>query len=212
MLSAYFAQGLALGFGSGMAPGPFLALVISSTLRGGFRHGALVALAPLITDAPIIIACLLLLSELPAGAVGALSLLGAAVLGWYAYEAFRDARTTSLSSLREDASRVPAATAALRRGVAANLLNPNPWMFWITIGGPLLTAAWAEGPLQAGAFLLPFYALLIGSKVLIAGALGAGRDRLGDTGYRGLLIAAGLLLLGLALALLRSGAAAIAGG
>lgn len=211
MITSHFLQGLALGFGSGIAPGPFLAVVIAASLRGGFRNGAVVALSPLITDLPIIAACLTVLSQLPAHGIAALSLAGAGVLGWYAYEAFRDARSASLEAMRAGATEVQPARHALRQGVVANLLNPSPWMFWITIGGPLLTASWADGVGASAAFLLPFYGVLIGSKVAIAAAVGAGRSRLSDVGYRRLLSGAGLLLVGLALSLLRSGGATLLG-
>ena len=57
MNTTYFLQGVALGFGSGITPGPFLALVVAASLRGGFRNGAVVSLSPLITDLSIVIAC-----------------------------------------------------------------------------------------------------------------------------------------------------------
>ncbi len=209
MVAQYLLQGLALGFGNGSAPGPFLALVIAAALRGGFRHGAVVALSPLITDLPIIVVSLTLLSRLPAGATAVLALAGAVVLLWYAAEAFRDARTTSLAAIRAGAEAVQPARHALRQGVVANALNPAPWMFWMAVGGPLLTEAWHRGPADAVAFLVPFYGLLIGAKVAVAGAIGAGRSRLGDTGYRRLLGGAGLLLVALALSLVRSGLAAL---
>lgn len=205
MISTYLLQGLALGFGSGISPGPFLALVISAALRGGFRHGAAVALSPLITDLPIVIACLTVLAQLPAAGVSLLSLAGAGVLGWYATETFRDARGASLDAMRDRAGASQPVSHALRQGVVANFLNPSPWMFWITIGGPLLSESWKDGAVASLAFVVPFYALLIGSKVLIAGAVSAGRSRISDVGYRRLLSGAGLLLVGLALSLLHSG-------
>lgn len=205
MITSYLLQGLALGFGSGITPGPFLALVIAASLRGGFRNGAVVALSPLITDLPIIVACITVLAQLPDKGVAALSLAGAGVLARYAYEAFRDARTASLSAMRAGAASVQPARHALRQGIVANFFNPSPWMFWISIGGPLLTESWAHGAAASAAFLLPFYGLLIGSKVAIAAAVGAGRSRLSDVGYRRLLSSAGLLLVGLAISLLRSG-------
>lgn len=209
MITSYLLQGLALGFGSGLSPGPFLALVIAASLRGGFRNGSVVALSPLVTDLPIILACITVLSRIPARGVAVLSLAGAAVLGWYAYEAFRDARTVSLQELRTGSAAVQPARHALRQGVIANFLNPSPWMFWITIGGPLVTRSWSSGPLATAAFVVPFYTLLIGSKVAIAAAVGAGRSRLSDVGYRRLLSGAGLLLVGLAVTLLRSGIATL---
>lgn len=209
-MSNYLLQGLALGFGSGISPGPFLAVVLSAALRGGFRHGAAVAMSPLITDLPIVALCLTVLSQLPAQAVGALSIGGALVLAWYAYESIRDARTVSLTELRENSAHLPTARHALRRGVITNALNPSPWMFWLSVGGPVLTSAWSASAGTALAFLLPFYTLLIGSKMAIAWAVGAGRSRISDRGYRITLYGAATLLIGLALSLAKTGLAALA--
>lgn len=194
----YFLEGVALGFGSGVVPGPMFALVLSAALRGGFRHGAVVAMAPLITDIPIIILCLTVVSQLSDDAVRGLTLAGAAVLAWYAYEAARDAITTSLADLRGTAEHAPSARRSLRQGVVANFLNPSPWLFWIGVGGPLVTRAWESTPTNAIAFMVPFYVLLVGSKVALAWAVGAGRGRLSDRGYRVVLGAAALMLLTLA--------------
>ena len=49
------ATAFALGFGAGISPGPLLTLVLTSTLQRGFGAGLRVALAPLLTDAPIVI-------------------------------------------------------------------------------------------------------------------------------------------------------------
>ena len=48
--------GLVLGLSGGLVPGPLLTLVASETLRHGAAAGIRVALAPLLTDAPIILA------------------------------------------------------------------------------------------------------------------------------------------------------------
>lgn len=210
-MTTYLLQGLALGFGSGITPGPFLALVIAAALRGGFRHGAVVAMSPLVSDLPIVVACMTVLAALPERGVAALSLAGGGVLAWYAYEALRDARTASLDAMRAGIAEVPNSAHALRRGAIANFLNPSPWMFWITVGGPLLAASWDEGPLASAAFLVPFYALLIGSKVVIAAAVGAGRSRLSNLGYRRLLRGAAALLVALAVSLVHGGITTLLG-
>jgi len=46
-------MGLGLGLAAGASPGPLLTLVVSSTLARGFGAGLRVALAPVLTDAPI---------------------------------------------------------------------------------------------------------------------------------------------------------------
>ncbi|MDZ7763868.1 MAG: hypothetical protein U5K00_05510 [Melioribacteraceae bacterium] len=56
--------GLTLGFSSGLSPGPLLALTISETLKYGTKTGMKVASAPLLTDTPIVVGAIFLLSEL----------------------------------------------------------------------------------------------------------------------------------------------------
>lgn len=206
-MTEYLLQGLALGFGSGVMPGPMLALVLSASLRGGFRNGAVVAMSPFLTDIPIIVLCMTVLSQLPGGAMRLLAYAGAAVLTWYAYEAVRDALTVSLDDLRGNAAHAPTAARSLRQGVVANFLNPSPWLFWMSVGGPLLADAWRVSAGSAIAFVVPFYALLVGSKVAVAWAAGAGRSRLSDRGYRALLFGAAILLFVLAGSLVLRGAA-----
>ena len=48
------AMGTFLGLAAGFAPGPLLTLVISETLQHDIKSGVKVALAPIITDLPII--------------------------------------------------------------------------------------------------------------------------------------------------------------
>jgi len=56
--------GLILGLSAGFAPGPLLTLVISETLQYDLKAGVKVALAPIITDLPIIIFTLFILVNL----------------------------------------------------------------------------------------------------------------------------------------------------
>ena len=88
---------------------------------------------------------------------------------------------------------VEAAAGSLRQGAVVDLLNPHPWVFWITVGVPILGDGSAA---DAVLFLVPFYTMLIGAKLVVAAALGAGRDRLlHGSGYRWALRAAGALML-----------------
>jgi threonine/homoserine/homoserine lactone efflux protein len=80
----FLIQGLLLGLGVGLAPGPLLALVISASLRGGTSHGLRVALSPLITDLPIIVISLFVLRQVNDSAIGFLSIVGALVLTYFA--------------------------------------------------------------------------------------------------------------------------------
>jgi threonine/homoserine/homoserine lactone efflux protein len=183
--------GLTLGIGAGVAPGPLLAVVIRTTLEGGFGAGARVALGPLLTDVPIIAVAVVLASALPDEALAALGVAGGLFLLWLGLDALRDVPAPVEAAVGERVA-VDAA-GSLCRGAVVNLLNPHPWVFWIAVGVPIL----GDGSVADGVlFLVPFYLMLIGAKLVVAAALGAGRERLlRGAGYRRALRASGVLLL-----------------
>ena len=190
--------GLLLGLSSGLAPGPLLTLVASETLRHGAAAGIRVALAPLLTDAPIVLTTLLVLRPLadqPAP-LALLHLAGGLYLGWLALEGLRFQGA--------DLSPAPP-SGSLWRGVIANFLNPSPYLFWLTVGTPTVLAAWQESGLAVAAFIAAFYALLVGSKVLLALGLGRSRRALRSRGYRLVMRGLGGLLLVYALLFLYQG-------
>jgi len=193
---AFLLSGILLGLSSGLSPGPLLTLVVSETLRHGARAGIGVALAPLLTDLPIVLAAVLLLRPLTDQTVplALINLGGGLYLAWLGIQGvrFRGAELEPSD---------PAGS--LRRGVIANFLNPSPYLFWLAVGAPTVLAAWREGWPAAAVFIVAFYALLVGSKVLLALALGRARHLLRSGGYILLMRGLGLLLLGYALLFLR---------
>lgn len=180
------ALGLSLGLGAGLAPGPLLVLVLRATLERGLASGLRVACAPLLSDAPIVALSLLVLAELPETVLAALSLAGAAFVAHLAWEAARPPATAA------------AGPGDLRRAVVVNALSPHPWVFWITVGGPVVVDADGTG---AVAFVVGFYVTLVGAKAAIAAVAHAGRRRIGASpralrmGSAALLGAASLALL-----------------
>jgi threonine/homoserine/homoserine lactone efflux protein len=162
------ALGFVLGLGAGLAPGPLMALVVAAALERGFAAGARVAVAPLITDAPIVALSALVLSGLPDEVLAGLSFAGAAFVLVLAADALRTAPGEGPE---------PTAGTDLRRGAIANALSPHPWLFWIAVGGPLLVDAARDEPAAAVGFLVAFYSLLIGTKLVLAALVAAGRNR-----------------------------------
>ena len=194
----FLSAGLLLGLSGGLAPGPLLTLVVSETLRHGAAAGIRVALAPLLTDAPIILATLLVLQPLTDQQMplALLHLAGGLYLGWLALEGLRFQGA--------DLSPAPPSS-SLWRGVIANFLNPSPYLFWLTVGAPTVLTAWRESELAVAAFIAAFYALLVGSKVLLALGLGRSRRALRSRGYRLVMRGLGGLLLVYALLFLYQG-------
>jgi len=194
--------GLSLGLGAGLAPGPLLALVIRSSLERGFAAGARVAVSPLLTDVPVIAVAVVLAARLPMTVLGALGIGGGAFVLWLGAKVLREQTPPA-----EQAADAASPHADLRRGALTNLLSPHPWVFWITVGAPVLTGGGIGG---AALFLGAFYLMLIGTKVAVAWLVATGRSRLiQGRGYTAALRVSGLLLAAAGILLIIEGASAL---
>ena len=182
---------LVLGAISAISPGPLLALVVSSTLHRGFLAGLRIAVAPLLTDAPILGIGLLTLHALPAAALGGIGLAGGLFLVGLGIQQALKARQAVLPSLAMPAA---AGEHELLRGVVVNLFNPGPWLLLLTVMAPLLAFTWPHSPASAVGFVLAFYLLLIGGKISLAAALTILRSHFRPRLYRGAVLLAALLL------------------
>jgi threonine/homoserine/homoserine lactone efflux protein len=188
--------GLTLGVGSGAAPGPLTALTVTTTMRSGLRPGLQIAFAPLLSDAIIIALVLTVVAQVPERGIQILGLLGAVVVGYFGVETLLSARkavppATGDNSEPGKFARFP----YLMQGAILNMLNPAPWIFWITAGSTLLISYWNSSPANAIAFLIIFYTMLVGMKILIVLGLSATRHRMSIGTYRGILYGSGTLLL-----------------
>ncbi len=181
--------GITLGFAAGISPGPMLALVITRSLEKGFGSGLRVAIAPLFSDLPIVLGSVLLATTLPAWTLHALAIAGGVFLVFLGIEQIIRARRASLA--QPGGQR---AAEDLTQAVLVNLLNPHPWLFWFTVGGPIVVGAWALSPWNGTSFLASFYLLLVGSKILLAWLIAKGRNWLSSRRYQMVLQACGVML------------------
>lgn len=187
----FFVIGTVLGLAAGFAPGPLLALVIAETFQHDIKAGVKVALAPIITDLPIILLTLFLLAKLASfqNILGMISLTGSCVLLVMAYQYMR-ARGIELNGPTGRAR-------SFSKGVLANALSPHPYLFWFSVGAPIITKAMDQSSTAPVAFIASFYAFLVGSKILVAVLAGKSKAVL-----RGKLYLSSMRLLGLVLAIL----------
>jgi threonine/homoserine/homoserine lactone efflux protein len=194
---AAVAQAAALGFSAAASPGPFQALLLERAARAGPRRALHLALVPLVSDPPVILACLLALSGLPPAFLWALQLLGGALLVWMGAGALRELTRPAGAGVPEgQAGGAP--DGGFWRAALVNLLNPNCWLFWSLVGGPLLARALAAAPGRAALFLVAFYLPLTATNAALVAAFGA-VGRLGPRAARALggLSAVAFLVLGL---------------
>ena len=155
--------GTTLGLVEGIKPGPLLTMVIKETLSGGLRAGIWTATAPIFTDGPLVIVSLFAAAWFATQplALFTISLLGGFFLLKMGIDCFSIDPPTSEDLLIDTKG-------AFRRGILTNLLNPNVYVFWFLIGGPLMASAAEEEPLAPIAYALSFLISIILVKVFIA--------------------------------------------
>jgi threonine/homoserine/homoserine lactone efflux protein len=158
----FISAGVLLGLTSGISPGPLLTLVLTQTIRHNRAEGIKVALSPLITDFPIILITVLILGRLAQFDIflAIISFIGAIFLAYLGVESLR---TRELNFDVKDSK-----SGSLKKGIIANLLNPSPYLFWATVGTPLMFKAYKTDLLTSIFFMVSFYVFLIGSKIVVA--------------------------------------------
>jgi threonine/homoserine/homoserine lactone efflux protein len=196
-------QGVGYGFTAALQPGPFQTYVISQTLARGWRRALPIALAPLVSDGPIIALMLLVLSQVPAWLQRALYVASGLFLLYLAYSAFVSWRNFELGSASTD---MPGRSDAQSRrdappwhstlkAATMNAISPGPYLFWGLVGAPILLNAWRQAPTLALGFLLGFYVTIVSSLAGIILLFGTARQ-LGPRVTRALLGISALALLG----------------
>lgn len=158
----FLIAGSLLGLTSGISPSPLLTLVIAQTIKHNTKEGIKVAISPLITDLPIILIALFIFNRLSQFAIvlAIVSFAGGIFLAYLGVESLKTkAFDLNIQEHRSD---------SLKKGIIANFLSPSPYLFWTTVGTPLIAKAFAVSLLTSVLFLISFYALLIGAKIIIA--------------------------------------------
>lgn len=162
--------GATYGLGAAIQPGPLQAYLVSETMISGWRRAAPAALAPLVSDIPIVALVLLALAQVPAPFIRMLQITGGAFLLYLAFGAARNAR-----HYRELLARPPASHVTFLKAVLLNLLNPNPYLGWALVLGPLTLSTWRRTPGGAVALVAAFYAALVSGTAGIVFLLAAAR-------------------------------------
>ena len=163
--------GSALAFAAVLQPGPLQAYFLSSVAQRGWRRTLPAALAPICSDAPIVLTVLFVLTRLPDSAARLMQAAGGLLLMYFAWSAYRDWRRAP--SMEAEPGK--GGTRTLLEAAAINILNPNPWLGWMLVMGPALIAAWHESPASGIAFLVSFYSVIVGMSALLILLLGTSR-------------------------------------
>jgi len=188
-MSSYLIFAITYSFAVTVQPGPLLTYIISRALAQGWRRTLPAAFAPVLSDAPIIVVVLLILSRMPAGWEHYLQIAGGAFLLYLAVQAARAFRRIPGGQKEK----VSSGMKSLFSAAGVNLLNPGPYLGWSLVMGPLLLEAWREAPALGIAVVISFYGtmalILAGIIVLFSSA-----RRLGPRVNRVLVAASALAL------------------
>jgi len=127
--------------------------------------------------------------------MGVISLLGACFLIYLGLSNLRANVKESKDHLGKDN--------ALLRGITTNLLNPNTYMFWLTIGGPRILES-AQVHISATIlFILGFYMTLVGSKTTVVMVVDKSKTLVKSKYYAYIIRALGIVLIVFALTFVR---------
>ncbi len=155
----FLTQGLIFGLYAAFLPGPMQAFLLSQIIRSGWKRTIPLAFIPLITDFPVMLVIFFLLSQLPLIFTNILRIGGGFFILYLAWDAFRTAKNTNKVTNSPKIAENQRST--FLKGVTLNLLNPNVYIFWGTIGVPTILTGLQTSLLSGIAFVLGFYGVLI---------------------------------------------------
>ena len=152
----YFLFGITYAFACVVQPGPFQAFLFSQSITNGWRKTVPLVFAPLISDLPVIVLVLLVLTNIPPQVLAILQFAGGMYLLYLAFEAYNNWR-------RFDANVQPGVSAQknIFKAVLVNLFNPNPYLGWSLVMGPMLIKGWTEDPANGIVLVTGFYSSMV---------------------------------------------------
>jgi len=177
-------------------PSPLLALEVAETLKYGKAEGIKISIIPLLTDFPIIALSLFIMSWFSKLNIvfASISFLGFLYLTQIGIKGIITKEIKTDIKIEKPQS--------IKKGLITNFLNPNPYLFWFTVGTPAIITGYNMKPFYAVIYILLFFIPLIGFRILIAILVEKFSFLLSTKGYlifskilSSLLIALGLKLL-----------------
>jgi threonine/homoserine/homoserine lactone efflux protein len=187
----YLLIGASFALAAGLQPGPLQAFFLSRVTEDGWRRTLPAAFAPLISDGPIALVALTLLSYLPDAFRDLLQLAGGVVLLFFAWSSLRAWK--NYQEVKEESQSGPK---TILQATLVNLLNPNSYLGWSLVLGPAVLAAWNEGPRFAVLLILSFYITMISVSMVLIILMGKTLT-LRSEARRSLILVSALLLAGL---------------
>lgn len=173
----YLVSGATIGSTLALLPSPLLALMVNETIKYGEKEGIKVALVPSLTDIPIISAAAFIMLKIDNmnQVLGVISVCGFIFLTYLGVKSFMThGIKTGIKEIKPQ---------SIKKGIITNFLNPNPYIFWFTVGAPSIVKGWDISPFVAFAYLAGFFSCLIGIRVVMSIAVGRSGKFINSKGY-----------------------------
>ena len=154
---SYLIFGITYAFAAAVQPGPLQTYIISQTLKRGWRSTLPAAFAPVISDGPILLLVLFLLSTVPDNFIFILRIGGGLFLLYLGMNAYNSWKKYATDKIISNGS----SQQTLIKAVVVNLLNPAPYLGWSLILGPLFFEGWKIAPINGIALIFSFYMTMI---------------------------------------------------
>lgn len=138
-------------------PGPFQAFLLSQALKNGWKRTLPAALAPLVTDGPVIGLVLFVLTQTPAWFLDILRIAGGLFILYLSREGFLTFKNPAPAL--EPSSEAGRQT--FLNAVVMNALNPNPYIFWSVVGVPIILTGWRESAGFGISFIAGFFGTFV---------------------------------------------------
>lgn len=179
---------LLLSFIAAITPGPLMALIIGETLKHGKIAGIKIGIAPLLTDLPIMLVSIFILSKLSelSFLLGTISLFGACYLVYLAYGSI------TIKKVHLDTA---TGNSSLMKGIIANFLNPNPYIFYFTIMGNIMLKGMKVNFLYGPLYVFIFLGVFVLINIILALSVHAAKRFFSSKKYIYTIRALGLMLL-----------------
>ena len=168
----YLIFGITYAIAAAIQPGPFQTFIISKTLENGWKRTLPAAFAPVLSDGPIIVLVLFILTNIPPLFLRFLQIGGGLLLLYLAYSSF-------LSFLHFEKLKKPEENktdSTLFKAVLVNILNPAPYIGWSLIMGPMFIKGYRESAINGIVLIAAFYITIVISQAGIILLFGLARN------------------------------------
>jgi threonine/homoserine/homoserine lactone efflux protein len=190
-----FVTSFIVALSGALMPGPVLTVTISQSAAGGWLVGPLVVLGHGLLELSLVLGIVYGLGEFLAqgSVIGAIGIIGGAVLLWMGGSMLRDARKVSLAL---EGKRGAASLHPVWAGILCSLSNPYWIIWWATIGLSYIAFSMKYGTIGISLFYTGHILADLAWYALVSSLVHFGKRFTNDRAFQTVIGICGVMLLG----------------